>query len=263
MTSRTFSLALLVCAPLALAQSDLLRVSSPDGRIEFRLMVATPPEDLALPRLAYEVSYRGKLLIDTSYLGFNLHNQTPLLGEKVGLVTSKTSRAGKQTPYNSLVAEYMQNGSLGRRISMEVRAYNDGVAFRYMIPRSTPLESFLVENEYTEFAFAKSGEAYQNSKPVPLKSIGPDDLLAPPFRVHLPGIAWVAISEAGTGKGYPPMNLEHEEGNILMTKLPKLSGEPDLAIDATTPTDSPWRIVMIASTEEALLHSSILPNSDF
>jgi hypothetical protein len=34
----------------------------------------------------------------------------------------------------------MQNGSLGRLITVEVRVWDDAAAFRYLIPRSAPLE---------------------------------------------------------------------------------------------------------------------------
>lgn len=229
-------------------------------------MVAPQPDDGTLVRLAYEVSYRGKLLIDTSFLGYYIYDQLPLLGEKVGLVTSKTRAADARTPYNSLIAEYMQNGSLGRRINVEVRAYNGGVAFRYEIPRSTPLETFLGENEYTEFAFAKDGEADRRGKQIAIKSLSTSELFPLPFQVHLAGLAWVDIGEAGAGqagaKGYPPMRLEHSEGNILMTKLPYLKKEPDLAIDRSTPMDSPWRVLSIASSRQALLKSEIANDLD-
>src|ERR1035438_8672931 len=95
----------------ALAQ-DERRVASPDGSLEFRIMV-TQPEPGALARLAYQVWLRGKPLIQTSFLGMDIHDQEPVLGFNVGLMTSHTaSQPGK---YNSLIAEYMQNGSIGRR----------------------------------------------------------------------------------------------------------------------------------------------------
>src|SRR5262245_805347 len=68
------------------AQSDVVTVKSPDGRIEFRLLDGPPPTpDTQLPHLAYQVDYNGKPLIKTSYLGFEIYNQIPL-GQKLGLV---------------------------------------------------------------------------------------------------------------------------------------------------------------------------------
>jgi hypothetical protein len=140
---------LLLLASLAFAQ-DERRVVSPNGQIEFRLFIATQGNS-NLPRIAYEVFYRGKPLITTSFLGFDIQDQEPLLGENVGLTSSSTATSAK---FNSLIAKYMQNGSLGRLINVEVRAYNEGATFRYLIPPSTPLMEILIAEEATEFRVA-------------------------------------------------------------------------------------------------------------
>ena len=80
-------------------------------------------------------------------MGLDIQDQEPLLGENVGLTSSTSTTSAK---YNSLLAKYMQNGSLGRLIDVEVRAYNDGVAFRYVIPPSTPLIELLIADEATD-----------------------------------------------------------------------------------------------------------------
>jgi len=51
-------------------------------------------------------------------MGFDVLNQEPMLGEKVGLSTYKSS---KGDGYNSGLRRVSQNGSLGRRINVEVR----------------------------------------------------------------------------------------------------------------------------------------------
>src|SRR5215467_11984509 len=103
--------ALLLCVSGAAFAQDERRVTSPDGHVEFRLFLAQP-EPGALSRLAYQVWWRGKRVVDTSFLGLNIYNQEPLLGENTGLIGS---RASEGPGYRALTAEYMQNGSLGRR----------------------------------------------------------------------------------------------------------------------------------------------------
>ena len=107
------------------------------------------------------------MLLDTSYLGLNIRDQ-PVLGVNLGYVKSTrasvdetyTVPAGKsksiRNHYNSLSAQYMQNGTLGRLLTMEVRAYDDGVAFRYVIPYSDPLRDLYIENDSTQFRFAEA-----------------------------------------------------------------------------------------------------------
>ena len=122
------------------AAQDELRVASPGGQVEFRLFVSQPGSG-PLPQLAYEIRHRGRTAVKTSFLGLQIHNQEPMLGEKVGLVASNTGEGPGR--FRWLKAEYMQNGSLGRLITVEARVWDDAAAFRYLIPRSAPLEEDL------------------------------------------------------------------------------------------------------------------------
>jgi hypothetical protein len=88
--------------------------------------------------------------------------------------------------YNWVLAEYMQNGSLGRRLNIEARAYNDGITFRYVIPPSTPLNEILIAEEATEFQIAGG----------------------------------VTITEVRTGS-YPAMHLERLNASEWVTRLDK------------------------------------------
>jgi alpha-glucosidase len=148
-----FVFALALLASMAFAQ-DERRVTSPNGQVEFRLFIAVQ-ESNNLPRLAYEVLYRGQPLVKTSFMGLDIEVQEPLLGETVGLTSSSVT---KGETYNSLVAKYMQNGSLGRLINVEARAYDGGAAFRYVIPQSTPLMEILIAEEATEFRVVDPGK---------------------------------------------------------------------------------------------------------
>jgi hypothetical protein len=170
--------AFVLLGSVAFAQ-DERRVISPNGQIEFRVFIATQ-KDSNLSRIAYEVFLKQKPLVNTSFLGLDIQDQEPLLGENVGL-TSSSSATSPQ--YNSLIAKYMQNGSLGRLINVEARAYNEGIAFRYVIPQSTPLIEIRIVEECTEFRLANPEE--------------------------------VAISEADP-RDYPPM---HVDKSTMLTRL--------------------------------------------
>ncbi len=141
----------LLLAPCAAKAQDERRVVSPNGEFEFHIFVGQPKDGL-WPRIGYQVSFRGKPLIATSWMGLDIRDQQPLLGENAGLVSSETA-SNKAGHFDSLIAHYMQNGSLGRRLDVEIRAYDDAVAFRYIIPRSTPLKDLFIQDEATEFNF--------------------------------------------------------------------------------------------------------------
>jgi hypothetical protein len=244
---RGCALALILFAGVASAQ-DERRVTSPNGQIEFRLFIATQPDN-NLSRVAYEVLYRGKPLLKTSFMGLDIEAQEPLLGENVGLTSSSSA---KSLQYNTLVAHYMQNGSLGRLIDVEARAYNDGVAFRYVIPPSTPLADYVILEEATEFRF---GENIDQGSWV---DIGPEAVYDLAFSMGIPSLgvmlrvtaAWVAISEAKRG-AYPPIHLIRLNPTTDLTRLAR-------PFQATAPLTCPWRIISIGATSKEALRTAIL-----
>jgi alpha-glucosidase len=253
---------LLLCAAGALGQ-DLRTIASPNGQVEFRVFVA-PPAPGELDRLAYQVWYRGKPLLDTSFLGLEIRNQLPL-GGKVGLIGAHTSSGER---YRSLTAEYMQNGSLGRLINLEVRTYDNGVAFRYVIPRSTPLEQIEIENEDTEFRFTEDVRDWPSLLPsfeakaeapgaMKLSQIPQASLIALPFIAEHPAVGWVAIAEARTAQ-YPAMLLNHSAGTTLIASLPPLVTGGTVAFQGATPLTGPWRVVLFGPTRESVTNSTVL-----
>jgi alpha-glucosidase len=269
-------------ATLALAQGEPLRVSSPDGAIEVRLLPAAPAEAGAPPRLAYEVSFHGKPLMDTSLLELRLQGQR-LLGAGLTLVSSRTGSvdesyaipAGKsrtvRNHYNSLVAEYRESGVFGRRLNVEVRAYDDGVAFRYVVPETAPPQEIRIEDEATEFRFARDAEAYplilrgfrtsyeDQYHRMTLSGIHPESLVALPFLVDQPGVGWVAITEAHL-EGYAGLYLTHPEGTTMRSRLAPRADEPEIAVSGVTPLRSPWRVLMIGEDPGRLVESSLVLN---
>ena len=213
-------LAALILLASAVFAQDVRRVASPDGQLEFRIF-ETQSDRGGLSRLAYRILRQGKPLVDTSFLGFNIHNQEPFLGENVGLIGSRNSESGRA---RCLVAHYMQNGSIGRLIDVEARVWNDGVAFRYLIPHSTALEEILIDDELTEFnlgggAAAKATLPFSN------------------------GTVWIAEAPRPP---YPPVTLGSREPGVLTTLLSRPYPDAVTAFEARAPLTSPWRIVAIA-----------------
>jgi alpha-glucosidase len=272
MRRRILSLLLmcLAAASAMFAETDTVSVASPDGQLVLRLFVVSP-KDAILVRLAYSVTFHGKLLMDTSLLGITLHDVDVLLGETVGLVTAKEESV--DTPgnrYHSLVAQYIQNGSLGRRTTIEARAYDDGIAFRYYIPRTSTVEDLQIEEELTDFHFAQDGAAYTavvggygsgkgEYSRMRLSEIKRTSLIGLPFLVEQPGLGWVAITEAQLDN-FPGMYVFHPEGTTIRTTLAPRVDDQALAMRGTTPAQTPWRVLMVATEPRKLLESNIVEN---
>jgi hypothetical protein len=226
----------------ALAQ-DERRVVSPDGNLVFHLFVNNQ-EESNLSRIGYQVRYRGKVFIDTSFMGFDLYTQEPLLGENTGLMSDSASA---NSTYHALTARYMQNGSLARRLDVEVRVYNGGVAFRYVIGKAISVDRLLITDEATEFDLPHD----------------PAAPLAVPFVTEVKGVGWVAITEVPL-PGFPRMQLTHEDraGRILLTRLtsstPDTTAVSGVVFDGKPPLTTPWRVVLVGSDREHLLQSDVL-----
>jgi hypothetical protein len=208
--------------PLAAHAQDERRVSSPDGNVEFRIFVSNQP-DTSLIRVAYQVFYRQKPVIKTSYMALDIWTQEPMLGEATGLISSRTESS---PAYNTLFANYMQNGSLGRLLTVETRAYNDRIMFRYIIPKSTPLIDLSISDEATEFA-------------LPNPTAPPPTL---PFITQQPGGIRLEITEI-PDPNFPPMHLILGDDHVLHTRLAH-------QYDGATPFTCPWRVIRILWTEE-------------
>jgi alpha-glucosidase len=220
---------------------DERRIVSPDGHLEFRLFTSVP-EGSVLNCLAYQVRWRGKPIFDTSYLGWNIHFQEPLLGENVGLSTEKQLHG---TDYNGLWADYLQTSSTGRRIQFEVRVWNDGVAFRYTIPQSALLLNLLIEDDATEFHFAQDAAGARPAQ------------AALPYVEQDPGIGWLGIFESPAA-GFPRMYLVRTGAHTMTARLPQKPNDPGVAFDGATPWTSPWRMIAVAPDRERLAQSQMV-----
>ncbi|MES1257856.1 MAG: glycoside hydrolase family 97 N-terminal domain-containing protein [Acidobacteriota bacterium] len=226
------TVALVLLAGAAFAQ-DERRVVSPDGQVEFHIFINGQPES-NLSRLAYQIRVRGKVVIDTSYLGFDIYEQEPLLGETVGMISETRSEG---PGYQAFTGRYMQNGSLGRRLNVEARVYNEGVAFRCIILGAASMDRVLIADEATEFDLPHDPKA---------------DLRLP-FVTQQPGVGRVAITEVPR-PGFPVMHLVNDQ-KILLTRLARHAGVPDVVYEGNPPVTCPWRVIVIGPEQESILRS--------
>ncbi len=124
--------------------------------------------------LSFAVEYAGKTIVEKPALGLQLRNDAfsdfsihsvetnthdeywhPVIGE----------REQVRDHYNSLTLHLMETTQSSRRLTVEFRAFNQGVAFRYIIPKQVELDGKVMTEEKTEFRFAEDFAAF------PMKNI--------------------------------------------------------------------------------------------
>jgi alpha-glucosidase len=259
------------------AGQNPLQVVSPDGQIAFMLSQGSAGQ----PGLHYSVVFHGKPLINESELGLEFQGQ-PALGPAMHNVGAKpgstddhyTIPVGKtkevRDHYNSLVADF--EGESGTRLSVEVRAYDDGVAFRYLVPQQPSLASVQITGERTQFRYSNDATLYplvlngfQSSyeddyQMRTVSGLHHDWLIGLPLLAQVPGTGWVAITEANIDD-YAGMYLRSDKPLFsLKAELSPKVDAPSVAVDTKTPFTTPWRVLMIGDAPGRLIESNIILN---
>jgi alpha-glucosidase len=287
----------------AVAQPGVAVLHSPDGRLEIAFRTVTPSQPGRGGRgaaaiepapgggqLVYEVSFGGKALIEPSALSLDLKDQPPL-GRNVRIVNSTAAAtdetyhliAGKASSvrnhYNALSVELEENGSPGRKLTMEARAYDDAVAFRYVVPEQPALHEFRLAGEGTEFRISKDPFIYAlvlpnyrsmyESEFIKLSAsslsnqggIASHVLVGLPLLMEVPGVAWMAITEADL-RGYASMYLTNPSGGWSSHKFecrlaPHLD-DADTAVVGALPHQSAWRVLLVGTQPGRLVESNVI-----
>lgn len=288
----------LLCLPAVLgaallsAQSNerpSLSVTSPNGQITLQLFDAAPSKDAgqapaetpAAGELRYAVEFHGNPLIAASRLGLELAGQTSLgpgmhktgaqtdsVDESYTIPVGKTSTV--RNHYNGVRADFAD--AAGHKLTIEARAFDDGVAFRYIVPEQPGLEQVRIAHDMTEFAYVKDAvtyplvldgfrSSYEDEYQLRMVSgLHRDWLIALPFLAQEPGIGWVAITEADIDH-YAGMYLRKDAGRYdVRAELAPRVDEPDVAVDAAAPVTGPWRVLMIGDEPGQLIESNIVLN---
>lgn len=248
-------------------------LQSPDASLRFLCVLSNS-------NLRYDIFYKGKPIIVSGEFGLSFKDETPFknnvkLGkvaikeaeEKYSLVIGKTSSVRER--YREMILPLEQTVKPFRKVNIIVRAFNDGIAFRYEFPQQNNFSSFTLAAENTSFPipantktlalffpnFTSSHEGlYTRSSWGEVKE---NTLIDLPVLFELPG-AFLAITEAAL-TDYAGMYLVKKNG-IATSKLSPLPTDSGIAVKHDLPHQSPWRVLMISDRVGALIESNILTN---
>lgn len=250
-------LALLIAAP---AVADV-SVSSPGGVL--KVTIAAGGEG----RVQYRVDRLGKPVIADSQLGFLLTDQPQFL-RNWSISSSSTSDHDStwETPWGedrvirdhhrSLLVNLSETSGPKRRYQLEVRAYDDGIAFRYRLPARAD-GAWNIAEELTQFRIARDGKAWW----------------APAFESNREEYLYNATAISGIGTGQTPLTMVLDDGthvSLHEAALVDYSGMNVARVDGTllkavlTPSSTgakvsragafttPWRMITIAADAPGL-----------
>ena len=246
-------------------------LKSPDGQLVYSFQHKDN-------QLSYSVTYKGKVLIGESPLslvfkktgefGSRVSVQKPVfknIDETYELVVGKTRKA--RDFCNELTIPIVDKDALHRQINLLVRAYNDGLAFRYVFPQQQKWKSFILTNENTIFKvqgnpnvlalllrnYTTSHEGLYTG--LPFEELREDTLMDMPALFDFHGV-YMAITEAALDD-YAGMYLTKHNGS-LVSMLSPLPGQSEIKVKATLPHKSPWRVMLISDRVGDLFESNII-----
>jgi alpha-glucosidase len=252
-----FVLALTIAATPLQSQ---VRVASPDGRTEVAV-------ELREGRLSYSVARDRQALILPSLLGFDFRGAPPL---RDGLRITDTTRQSHdewwtqpwgevgrvRDHHNELAVTVEETAARRRRFTLRVRAFDDGVGFRYELPEQPGLGGFEITDELTEFALADNARTWwipsnwsRLDRSEMLYSSGPVSVLdsvQTPLTMELQdGRTFAVIHEANL-VDYARMFLRKprtETRTLSAALAPMADG---VKVRGRTPFVTPWRTIQLA-----------------
>ncbi|MFC4779279.1 glycoside hydrolase family 97 catalytic domain-containing protein [Paenibacillus sp. GCM10023252] len=197
-------------------------------------------------RLSLELAGHGEMLSNLQLTHVDRSAQErawePLYGE----------RSVVRDHYQAMILEYVGSGR--KRVKLEFRAYNEGVAFRYIIPEQPELEQVTVVSEGTEFNCPIHTIAYHHGWPEddyhPMRISQMTEPSERPLALQMSGPIYASLLEAGMNH-YAKMKLVRAaEGSSILRSL--LSSP----VQGKTPFYSPWRVIILGERPGDLLENN-------
>ena len=274
------------CLIAASAMAGNYEVSSPNGKV--KVVVNTDEA------VKWSVSYSGQTVLQPSVIDIQLRQGKKTLGlGQVGKVAKYQVESSFKNPFYKKAEISDAYGQLlmytNQKFTIEVRAYDDGAAYRLISSNTKPS---LVVNETAEFSFAddyqafvpyvndnRGGERYCYSfesyyDEAPLSKMFPDSLAITPLAVCLPGGMKAIVMDAGV-ENYPGMFVKRaKSGEVKGEKLvaefapyplaqeiggyDRLNLVPTKRADYIAKLDGrqslPWRAVVITERDADILN---------
>lgn len=266
----------ILCAALfcfmAVSAQQNISVSSPDGKLKFLLKIT--PETVS-----YEVNYKKQLLVENSLLGFSFDNgefgsnlktgkvRRKSIDETYELVVGKVSSARNHC--NEMIVPLQEKEAPGRLINLVVRAFNDGVAFRYEFPEQEGWNSYVMYDEKTQFRLNGNPMALLMYLPGYINThegvythteydkIAKKRLIDMPVTLEFDNGIYMSITEAAV-RDYAGMYLVKEKNGFAGKLSPRL-GQEKIKVEINEfPHRTPWRVLSVADRVGGLLETNIL-----
>lgn len=254
----------------AASDTNAVDVTSPNGSIA---AAVTAQNGI----LGYTATLNGKEVVKSSRLGLtvdgidwgtqiNLGNAQPIKGDGTRYPLLGVKNSGVDS-YNGAIIPLVRNDG-ANLVSIEIRAYDTGIAVRYVLDKS--LAGKQVNGEDTTFSFDSSSTiAYQEVKPDSIDDLqgvsslssiaqmGNKDITVLPTIEAADGSSYANITEANI-RNWPGMAL-HAKSDGTFTPYYWATDNGQGTFDVSPDTlHSPFRVITIADSLDTLVNSDVI-----
>lgn len=265
---------LLILCFLLLPQTllaKIVEVSSPDGEITVTVSDDKTPH--------YRVNFHQQNIIEASRLGM-VFKETPGLDSSftISSIEKNTVNSHWQLPWgerkevldshNELTVNFTSARELSNKYSIRFRIFNDGIGFRYEVPKQKGLLAQVeIIDELTEFNIGQPEQT--TAWWIPARgwnryeylynttSLEKVDRAHTPFTFKLKNEVHVSIHEAAL-VDYASMTLNQQRPGKLKADLTPWSD--GILVKTKTAFKTPWRTIQISKDAVGLLNSALILN---
>jgi len=258
-------------------------ISSPNGRIVVHCNIYEKPRPYPPgERIYYNIIYNGITIIQDSPLSLDLHDARSLesafrfyhvardnKNEIIHPVYG--SRRFIRNHYNQIILSLQEKRAPFRVLKVVFRVSNDGVAFRYILPKGNDMSRFAITEEHSQFIFPDDYQAYalvldsfstnyeNNIHVLPVSAILSRLKVGLPLLMDTGQNIWLAITEADL-TGYAGMYLRgvDEHPIALESVLAPRNDIRSLKVIGSIPFHTPWRVVLISRSPGGLIESNFI-----
>lgn len=264
-------------------QNQHFYLSSPND--EVTIMISLKENQTPYPkgrRPYYQIRYKANTVLKDSGLGLELKEDSPL-EKNFSLVSWDLSRIDERyvQPYGTHkvlhnfchqgILRLRENGGYKRRLDLVFRAYDEGAAFRYVVPKQLGLEILELKEENSTFFYPAGYKVWAQQLPSYSSNYESEFNVQPLWRLQLGSIVglpllmetdkgdWLAITEASI-IDYAGMYLTPTPGipETLQSQLAPHPRYPRVKVKTTTPMRSPWRVFLLGPTPGSLIENNVL-----
>ncbi len=213
-------------------------------------------------QIFYSLSFNGEEIVGESKLGFSVDGKEWCTNLEIVDRQKRSVDSSWQPVYGerSTIIDKFNEQTIsfeaeGKKLDIVARAYNEGVALRYVLPEQATKE-FTITSEQTTFTMPSQTKAYYSTwaqgpyELLPLE--GWDKDTERPLMMTLKSGKSVAIGEAAMiNYARSRFNLDPSQANTLVTIL-----AGDVNIEA--PYSTPWRTIMAAERAVDIVNNNDL-----